>query len=286
MKAAIVNWTEDKIQPMQNAEAIMSAMEACLQQAAAEGATLLVFPALTGCLYQYLSQSCRSIEELKEKADCKAYLEKSSELCRKYGVALCPGSYWERIGGDVFHASCLITGGKIVLEQRQLYLARWERQTGLSRGVAAGLYEMDGWKVGIVLSTDVFYPQVSRLLAMKGADIILSPVALAGSKNEALQLSGMWQEAQQNLFFALESGYNGFLGPRSFWGESAIHAPLEMTEEEDGLLSKRSNGNTVIAAELDNASRKKAIRRFDVLSMLNPAFYRKMQGFGEVGENG
>ncbi|PIU25666.1 MAG: hypothetical protein COT11_01580 [Candidatus Infernicultor aquiphilus] len=62
----------------------------------------------------------------------------------------------------------------------------------------------------------------------------------------------MWQEVQQNQFFAVESGFNGFLA-----------------------RSKGQQG--LIIAELDNKKRKKVISKFDVLSQLNREFYQ--QGF-------
>ena len=73
-----------------------------------------------------------------------------------------------------------------------------------------------------------------------------------GENNWALQVSGMWQEVQQNQFFAVESGFNGFLA-----------------------RSKGQQG--LIIAELDNKKRKKVISKFDVLSQLNREFYQ--QGF-------
>jgi len=59
-----------------------------------------------------------------------------------------------------------------------------------------------------MLSTDVFYPQVARKLALMGADIVLSPVGFVGERNSWLQLSGVWQKAQLNHFFAIESAFN------------------------------------------------------------------------------
>jgi predicted amidohydrolase len=117
------------------------------------------------------------------------------------------------------------------------------------------------------------------MAALKGADIVLSPVGFTGEKNRSLQISGMWQEVQQNQFFAVESGFNGFLGEQSFWGESVIYAPLEMTEGEDGYLKRSSGQQSLIIAELDNKKRRKAISKFDVLSQLNREFYQQMKMF-------
>ncbi|MFW6270965.1 MAG: carbon-nitrogen hydrolase family protein, partial [Bacillota bacterium] len=62
-----------------------------------------------------------------------------------------------------------------------------------------------------------------------------------GEENPARQISGMWNQVQQNLFFAVESGFNGRLIDRFLWGNSFIHAPLEMTEEDNGLPIKSYN---------------------------------------------
>jgi predicted amidohydrolase len=175
----------------------------------------------------------------------------------------------------------LIINGEIQLNQRQIYLALWERELGFSRGAKIELKEIKDWKLALIISTDVFYPQISRMVALRGADIILSPVGFTGEKNRALQVSGMWQEVQQNQFFAIESGFNGFLGEQSFWGESVIYAPLEMTEKGDGYLARSSGQQSLIIAELDNKKRKKAISKFNVLSQLNREFYQQMKMFRE-----
>jgi len=214
------------------------------------------------------------------------FLNQIMNISHKYEILICPGSYWsieknpETEGNKIYHESCIIANGNIVLRQRQLYLARWERQLGLSRGLDVELTEVREWKIGIVLSTDVFYPQVSRKLALMGVDIVLSPVGFIGERNMALQISGMWQETQQNLFFAVESGYNGRLGEVDLWGESIIHTPLEMTRGDDGFLARTNREKSFIISELDNDMRKAAISRFNVLAGLNPALYHNMGLFG------
>jgi predicted amidohydrolase len=175
----------------------------------------------------------------------------------------------------------LIINGEIQLNQRQIYLARWERELGFSRGAKMELREIKDWKLALIISTDVFYPQVSRRIALRGVDIILSPVGYTGENHPALQVSGLWQEVQQNQFFAVESGFNGFLGEQNFWGESMIHAPLAMTRRENGFLARSKGQQGLIIAELDNKKRRKAISKFDLLSQLNREFYQQMKMFRE-----
>ncbi len=279
MKAASVEWQKSEWKRIDKPKTLIGKIKEYLEKAMKEQVDIIVFPGFTGCFFQQLSCPDRSIMSLIDEADSREYIEQVKELSQNYKIAICPGSYWQKEKNNIYHESCLIINGEVQLKQRQIYLARWERELGFSRGVKIELKEIKDWKLALIISTDVFYPQVSRMAALKGADIVLSPVGFIGEKNRALQVSGLWQEVQQNQFFAVESGFNGFLGEQSFWGESVIYAPLEMTEKEDGYLERSSGQQSFIITELDNKKRRKAISKFDVLSQLNREFYQQMKMF-------
>jgi len=279
MKAASVEWQKNEWEKIDKPKTLVDKIKEYLEKAVKEQVDIIVFPGFTGCFFQQLSCPDRSIMSLINKADSREYIEQVKELSREHKIAICPGSYWQKESNNIYHESCLIINGEVQLKQRQIYLARWERELGFSRGVKIELKEIKDWKLALIISTDVFYPQVSRMAALKGADIVLSPVGFIGEKNQALQISGLWQEIQQNQFFAVESGFNGFLREQSFWGESVIYAPLEMTEKEDGYLERSSGQQSFIITELDNKKRRKAISKFDVLSQLNREFYQQMKMF-------
>ena len=279
MKVASVEWKKNEWKKIDKPKTLVYKIKEYLEKAIEEQVDIIVFPGFTGCFFQQLSCPDRSIMSLIDEADSREYIEQVKELSQNYKIAICPGSYWQKEKGNIYHESCLIINGEVRLTQRQIYLARWERELGLSRGAKIKLKEIKDWKLALIISTDVFYPQVSRMVALRGADIVLSPVGITGEKNQALQISAMWQEVQQNQFFAVESGFNGFLGEQSFWGESIIHAPLEMTEKENGFLTRTKGQQSLIIAQLDNEQRRKAISKFDVLSQLNREFYQQMKMF-------
>jgi len=279
MKAASVEWKKNEWKRIDKPKVLVHKIKEYLEKAIKEQVDIIVFPGFTGCFFQQLSCPDRSIQNLIKEADSREYIEQVKELSRAHKIAICPGSYWQKGKGNIYHESCLIINGEVKLKQRQIYLARWERELGFSRGVKIELKEIKDWKLTLIISTDVFYPQVSRMVALRSADIVLSPVGFIGENNRNLQVSGIWQEVQQNQFFAVESGFNGFLGEQSFWGESIIHAPLEMTEEGDGYLDRSSGQQSLIIADLDNKKRRKAISKFNVLSQLNREFYQQMKMF-------
>jgi len=279
MKVASVEWKKSEWKRIDKPKDLIYKIKEYLKKAIKEQVDIIVFPGFTGCFFQQLSYPDRSIRSLIKKADSGEYIEQVKELSRECSIAICPGSYWQKEKGNIYHESCLIINGEVQLKERQIYLARWERELEFSRGTKIELKEIKDWNIALIISTDVFYPQVSRMAALKGADIVLSPVGFTGEKNRALQVSGMWQEVQQNQFFAVESGFNGFLGEQSFWGESVIYSPLEMTEKENGFLTRTKGQQSLIISQLDNKQRRKAISKFDVLSQLNREFYQQMKMF-------
>ena len=259
------------------AEDLMNDMETLIERAACSKADIVLLPAFIGCLYEMSGNGFSLLSELY-RAPGRRFIEKMTKLSEEYKTVICPGSFWEKEDGRVYHSSVLLRDGRVILKQRQLYLARWERKTGIERGRETELICIDGWKTGIMLPTDIFYPQVSRDLALKGAELVLCPGAFTGESGGARHLSGIWPQTQQNLFFAAESGFTGRLGELPLWGSSNIYAPLGMTESEDGFLV-RGGGDAVITGVLDREARRRAIAGFDVLKQMNTGLYRSMSMF-------
>lgn len=259
MKVAAVAWTKDDLQ-------ILTKVRETLELAEKEGIELVVFPALIGGI-------------APEKP---AYLAEILRLSREFPkLIICPGSWWEE-DTDLCHTSALVKDGEVILKQRQLYLARWERQSGLSRGSRLNFTDINGVKTAIILSTDVFYPQVWRYAALSGAEMILSPVAIKGNGNCPDQLKGVWQNVQANLVYAVESGFKGDFQDHHFSSKSVIHAPLAITPKEDGFIAVEDDQSDLVVADLDFTRHAEAIAEFDPLRQLNPGAYQNL--FATAGD--
>jgi predicted amidohydrolase len=248
---------------MTSCESLLGKAEKWLEACYESGTSVVVFPAMLGCLFN----------------DWESYISEIIRMsCIYKGMAICPGSCYEKDSGETFHTSWVIMEGNIIIKQRQIYLAKWEKELGLSRGNELKSYSLDGMKLGIIVSTDVFYPQVSRALAMSGVELVLVPSSIKGSENTARQLSGLWQNVQANLFFGIESGFKGSFKGHEFYSTSMIHAPLEMTEKGDGILIREDDRvkKSIITADIDNEKRKAAVKRFNTLAQLNYEVYRNI----------
>ncbi|MFO7635876.1 MAG: nitrilase-related carbon-nitrogen hydrolase [Clostridia bacterium] len=231
--------------------------ERLVSNARAQGANALVFPAFTGCLSK----------------DTEEYLEQMRRLSDVYGMILCPGSFYERSNGETFHSSVVFSSGELLLKQRQIYLSGREREEGFQRGTTVGTVDVGGFRLGLLLPSDVYHPQVSRELALLGVDVVFIPGGYARERSCTSAIRGVWSQVQQNLFFAVESGFNGMMGNTLYAAESMIHAPLLMTGGDDGILARSGGEKEMVLARLDKEKRKDAVDRFNVIGRLNPRFY-------------
>lgn len=252
-----------------------------VEEAATLGSALVTLPAYTQAillwefndLESYLDQSGKVINSRKQE-----FLEKHIKIAQSHGVYLLPGSFFSYRNEKIYHTSCIISPkGEIILEQDQTHLSKRERNLGLSRGKILETVKTKIGFLGLCVGNDCYYPEVSRILALKEADVILCPNAIEGEYNRWKQFAGMWQEVQQNQTFGLESCLIGKLWGVTFDGRTTIYAPCEMTKGEKGILNSMSNDETgFILASLNFSDRERVIEHYPILKHLNRRLYRKM----------
>lgn len=204
------------------------------------------------------------------------FLQIHSRLALEFDCYLLPGTLVEEEGGKLYQSALLLDPcGETLGKQRQTHLSREEKKQGFSRDVELSVYQTSLGKLGIVVGTDSRYPEVSRILALQGAELICHPGALLTSPyNPWQQAAGMWREVQQNQFFCLESQLCQKIGEKEFCGLSAVHAPCEITPGSSGYLAQGEKGQKAVSADLDFEARERWIQKYPLLSLLNPAAYR------------
>ncbi len=221
-------------------ENIPSFIDDVLVQAKETKQQLLVFPGLVHEIYE------------QDHFTVTDYLLRCSKSFTD--LVICPGSFLEKSASGTYHTAYLIQNGEVILKQRQLYLANWERDLGLTRGSDLQFVQLNNMIVALVVSTDTFYPQVIRYAKLSGVDLIISPVAMLDSGNFSRQLSGLWQNVQQNTLYAIESGLKGEFNNEIFNSESIIHAPIELTKNNDGMLVREHDQGNIIHIEIKKES--------------------------------
>lgn len=238
------------------------------------GAQVVLFPGLTGFIH------CQAALNLNlDVAELIPYVEEQAEtfergfgdLANKYRLYLCPGTTVVKLKQRYYLTAALFDPkGQKIGEQFQTHLSREEIAWGLVRGEKLLVWPTPIGNLGLVAGTDIWHPEVSRILALQGADLVLAPAAVPAPYNQWLQVAAMWQQVQQNQFFALENWLQGRIGTTAFQGNAPILAPCEMTPQETGYLTNESKTSV---AKLDFTRRQKVIEAYPILKHLNPPLY-------------
>ncbi|MDJ0269865.1 MAG: carbon-nitrogen hydrolase family protein [Aigarchaeota archaeon] len=104
-----------------------------------------------------------------------AIVSSLSRVAREYGMWIAAGGLYKQ-DGDALKIVCPIISdsGDVVGEQEKVHLFRVERQL-FQRGQKLNVFNIAGVKTGILICHDIVYPEAARVLAIKGAELILHP---------------------------------------------------------------------------------------------------------------
>lgn len=101
--------------------------------------------------------------------------ERLAKLAKKLRCWLVPGSFLEKDASDVFNTALVFNPeGEIVAKYRKMF--PWMPQEDIAWGTEFVTFDIPNiGRVGIVICYDVWFPELFRTLAWKGAEVILQP---------------------------------------------------------------------------------------------------------------
>src|SRR5260370_21957442 len=96
-------------------------------------------------------------------------------LAEEYGVAVIGGAFYENIKGQMRLSSPVIRDdGEIIGRQFKVHLFRFERKHA-NPGSSYPVFQLKGYKIGILVCYHVDFPEPSRIYARDGVELILCP---------------------------------------------------------------------------------------------------------------
>ncbi len=252
----------------------LAAAERLVRAAATDGAELVALPEKWNLL--------ASGEELVAGAEgldgpC---LAAARSWARELGIHLLAGSIAERgadPGEKAFNTSVLIgPGGEDVAVYRKIHM--FDVEAG---GVAyrESEYEqpgeeivsapVDGVELGLTVCYDLRFPELYRILALRGARLIAVPSAFTAATGRDHWEVLLRARAIENQAFVLAPDQVGEAPPHySSYGHSAIVDPWGR------VLAEAPEGECFVAAELDLAAQERVREQLPSLANRRPQAYR------------
>lgn len=258
--------------------AMVRAMAARMQALATSGVQLCVYPGLYGlCLAGPWPRDLPWQSAVRAHPDLKsAFLAVASRAARMAHMYLVPGSVLVPVdGGFAEWTGLFAPNGELLGEQ-----VATQPAPDLPDLVVGGrLRPVDSpfGPLGLLVGQDAEVPEVARILALQGARVLVAPRAPLAPYSSMRAMACLWQMAQQNQVFGLESGLSGMaLGARRD-GKAGVVAPCELNPPESGFLGRPGYyvGDDALIAELDFERLDELRARRPLARHLNVALYRR-----------
>ena len=248
-----------------------------LREAAADGAELLVLPEKFNVL--------GSPEDLHAGAEPVPgpTTEWAGELCRELGVWLVAGSIVERVAGEekLRNTSALIDpDGQIRATYRKIHMfdvevggVTYRESDAEAPGDEVVVADVGGLELGMAVCYDLRFPELFRIMAVRGARAFSLPAAFTVPTGRAHWEILVRARAIENQAFVIAAGQIGRHPPdHESYGHSMIVDPW------GEVLAQAPDEQCFVAADLDLDAQREVREKLPSLANRRPQAYRWPQG--------
>lgn len=239
-KVRILQW---QMRTANGADAALKSVEAACRRAKETGADLLALPEMFCCPYE----TAKFSEYAEEEGG--AIFRGCASLAREYGVCLSAGSLPERgADGRVYNTAYVFDrAGERIAKHRKMHLFDvdviggqvFHESETLSAGDEVTVFDTEFGKLGLCICYDFRFPELGRLMALRGARLLLVPAAFnltTGPKHWELMFRA---QAMFHQVFAIGTAPARDAGASyQSWGHSIATDPwgavLAQMEEQEG----------------------------------------------------
>jgi N-carbamoylputrescine amidase len=194
-----------------------------------QGAKIVLLPELTVPGYGTDAHQMSTLAEPLDGPTVRAW----ATLARRYG-GLIAGGFCERDGDAIYNTAVVVGGDGVALHYRKLHLFAAEAGTFSPGNLGLPVLTTPNCRIGICVCYDLRFVEVVRILALRGAELVLVPTAwVPGFDAQMWDEHGLAPQAhaavlQANLsqvFIACSSSAGTFAG-NTLLGSSIVADPL------------------------------------------------------------
>ena len=262
-----LNASQSKADNIERAERLVA-------QAAATGADVVVLPEKWNGI-----GTADYLREIAEPLEGGETVQALSGWARQHGITLVGGSIAERREGrEKLSNTCVVIDpdGDVVAVYRKIHMFDVEVGGQVYReseaeepGEGTMSCELEGWRVGLTICYDLRFPELYRILAVEGAELVTIPAAFTlftGKDHWELLVRARAVENQCYVAAANQWGTHG--EGKASYGRSMIVDPWGV------VLAQAADEDTVISAELDRTYLERVRRALPSLANRQPAAYQ------------
>jgi predicted amidohydrolase len=245
-----------------------------IDQAAAAGARLVALPEV----WTYLGPESGNYDNADTIPG--PTVDRLAERARRHGIYIHGGSIIERAAGDPRLSNTTVVidpDGMVVATYRKIHMfdvvldgvASYQESATISPGDEIVTVDIDGVRVGLAICYDLRFPELFRVLSLRGAEVIVLPAAFTMTTGKDHWEVLIRTRAIENGVFMVAPAQVGQYQPGKWsFGRSMIVDPWGI------VLATAPDAETVISADLDRQRLAQVRRQVPSLANRQPAAYQ------------
>lgn len=240
-----------------------------------QGAELVVFPELS--LTGYVVRD--EIYELAENVPGPS-TRAIEEIAAKTGTYLVLGipEVSEKTQATLYNSAVLVGPTGYVGKYRKMYLPThsvFEEKRYFRPGYQATVLETQLGRIGLIICYDIFFPEVTRLMRLEGAQLIVCISASPGTRRAFFETLTAARAIENTTFLA----YVNLVGVEDglqFWGGSRLIGPNGKV-----LIQAKYDEDDLVTAEVDYSDIRPMEAFVPTLKDLRPELFDKLKKSAE-----
>jgi len=236
-----------------------------------QGAELVIFPELSVTGYVLRDQ----IYELAETIPGQAtnILEKLAVKTGTYIVFGLP-ELSDKTQATIYNAAVLVGPDGLIGKYRKMYLPThsvFEEKRYFRPGYQTAVFETELGKIGLIICYDVFFPEVSRLTRLKGAQLIVCISASPATRRAFFETLTVARAIENTAFLAYVN-LVGIEDGLQFWGGSRLIGPNGRV-----LVKTKYDKEDLVIGEVNYADIRPIETFVPMLKDLRPELFDKLK---------
>ncbi len=246
------------LRPITRFEDFASQVEFFVHSAKDYHAHFVLFPELfTMQLLSYINEPAPALAVRRLAQLAPGYEALFMRLAQETGIYIIAGTHPVIQKGHAFNAAHLFTPNGKVFRQKKVHLTPTESGPyQFSRGHGLYIYHTDFGNIAILVCYDVEFPEVARVMAEAGAEILFVPSCTDGREGFCRVRYCAQARAIENQIYVAMTGTVGNLPLVPYmatnYGQAAILTPSDYFFARDGIAAEGTiNQEQLVVADVD-----------------------------------
>lgn len=255
VRLGLIQW---QMRPYNGLEELMQQVEYFIDSVSAYRCDFAVFPEFFNAPLMAAYNNLSEADAIRELAKyTEEITKKLSEFSISYNINIISGSMPELVDEKLYNVGYLCRRDGSTERYEKIHVTPDEAKVwGMQRGNKLQTFETDAGKIGILICYDSEFPELSRLLADEGMDILFVPF-LTDTQNgySRVRLCAQARAIENECYVAISGSVGNLPNVENMdiqYAQSAVFTPCDFAFPSNGIKAEATtNTEMILVADVD-----------------------------------